>query len=69
MSKMNCWEAIQCAHKEQCPAYPEKGRLCLAVTGTLCRGEKQGSYMEKVDSCREKCAFYKDVIDGVYENV
>ncbi len=51
-----------------CPATNEKrlnrvhhgrnaGRSCWAVAGTLCKGEKQGTYSAKVDSCTA-CDFY-----------
>ena len=36
------------------------GRICWAVSGTFCRGEKQGSYAMKKESCLE-CDFFKCV--------
>jgi len=36
------------------------GRACWVVTGTLCDGQTQGSYEEKIHECR-KCAFYNRV--------
>ncbi|MEW6348873.1 MAG: two-CW domain-containing protein [Thermodesulfobacteriota bacterium] len=59
---LNCWEATKCGRERFCPAYPRNGRLCYAVTGTLCRGEKQGSYIEKIGRCRETCSFYAAVM-------
>ena len=36
------------------------GRLCWAVTGTLCGGEVQGTYAQKQVSCMT-CDFFKKV--------
>lgn len=60
-AKQNCWEALNCDKKEQCPAYPNFGKTCFSVEGTLCRGTKQGKYLDKVNECREKCPFYKQL--------
>ncbi len=58
----DCWKALNCGREDECPAYPNNGRTCFAVTGTMCRGEKQGTFTEKVSQCREKCDFYKDLM-------
>lgn len=60
--KLNCWEALNCGRQETCPAYPNNGRTCYAVTGTMCRGEKQGTFIEKIEKCRSLCEFYKEVL-------
>ena len=55
-----------------CPAAIEKrvdgtnggnngGRTCWVMTGTLCRGEKQGNFAQKLLSCMQ-CDFYKAVL-------
>jgi len=36
------------------------GRLCWAVTGTLCFDEIQGAFQEKIDDCRD-CRFFRRV--------
>lgn len=52
-----------------CPAAAERhadgihhgknaGRCCWIVSGTLCHGETQGTYTEKVAGCQQ-CGFYK----------
>jgi methyl-accepting chemotaxis protein len=64
MERTGCWEIIKCGRESGCPAYPDHGRDCFAVTATMCRGEKQGSYEEKITKCRELCAFYKGVMEG-----
>jgi len=36
------------------------GRACWVVAGTLCRGEVQGTFARKFDTC-ERCDFYIQV--------
>lgn len=36
------------------------GRCCWAVAGTLCKGQKQGTYAMKITSC-VNCDFYRQV--------
>ena len=36
------------------------GRLCWLIAGTFCRGEAQGTFAKKQDSCRN-CSFYEQV--------
>jgi methyl-accepting chemotaxis protein len=57
MGDTYCWDVQGCKVKDQCPAYPHYGRDCFAVPGTLCGGEKQGEFRDKIDKCR-KCEFY-----------
>lgn len=56
----NCWEFYKCEAKEKCPAYPKFGLVCFSIEGTLCRGEVQGEYVEKINECRA-CDFYKNI--------
>jgi hypothetical protein len=56
-----CWEHMHCEREDKCSAYPEYGRACFAVTGTLCRGEDLGSYREKINRCRT-CSFYGELM-------
>lgn len=64
MAGTNCWEHTKCGREEECPAYPDHGRDCFAVTGTWCRGEEQGSYEEKIEKCRRLCKFYEELMGG-----
>jgi methyl-accepting chemotaxis protein len=64
MQLKKCWEELECGRKAECPAYPSHGRDCFAVTATMCRGEKQGSYEQKIEKCRETCDFYKCMMNG-----
>ncbi len=66
MNPQNCWEHRGCGKEKTCPAYPDHGRACFAVTGTLCRGERQPSYESKIAKCRATCPFYKDIM-GITE--
>lgn len=38
------------------------GRVCWAISGTLCKGEIQGTFAKKLDNCL-KCEFYLQVTD------
>lgn len=69
MAGIKCWEYQNCKTPELCPAYPDKGFACWTVKGTLCRGEKQGSYEEKVKFCRSTCPFYDGVMTGTLKLV
>ena len=60
--KQRCWEATRCGREDICPAYPNNGRTCYAVTGTMCRGERQGTFKEKIEKCRSMCGFYKVIL-------
>ncbi|AFM26261.1 two-CW domain-containing protein [Desulfomonile tiedjei] len=62
--RLNCWQVLGCNNEQNCPAFPEHGRNCFAVTATLCRGETQGTYDEKIAKCRKGCKFFQDMMDG-----
>lgn len=62
----NCWEFKKCGREAGgpkaaelgvCPAYPDHGRRCAEVTGTLCGGKVQGTFAHKLGNCL-KCDFY-----------
>ena len=36
------------------------GRSCWAIAGTLCKGQTQGSYAQKLGDCLQ-CEFYKSI--------
>ncbi|MFZ2196499.1 MAG: hypothetical protein WAV13_02110 [Thermodesulfovibrionales bacterium] len=38
------------------------GRACWVIAGTLCKGEKQGTFAQKLTNC-VTCDFYKQVKD------
>jgi len=41
-----------------CPAYPDHGKRCSFIAGTLCDGKVQGFFAHKFLDCM-KCDFYK----------
>ncbi|NOX20816.1 MAG: hypothetical protein GXO99_06110, partial [Nitrospirae bacterium] len=50
---------------ENCPAYKENaGHICWMVAGTMCGGDVQGSFAEKVGNCKN-CDFYHYMLDDV----
>jgi len=64
---LNCWEFKHCGREAGgvnaaqlgvCPAYPDHGRGCAAVAGTLCGGKVQGSLAQKLGNCMQ-CNFYQ----------
>lgn len=63
MGKAKCWEYNKCGKDQtgECPAYPRAGNICYLMAGTMCEGKLQGSYVLKIDGCRE-CDFYKTVV-------
>ena len=63
---MNCWEFMNCgregggANEEElgtCPAYPDNGRRCARIAGTLCAGKVEGTFAVKLGDCI-RCDFY-----------
>ena len=69
--KKNCWDFKKCKDRTNCSAYKAKaldgihegingGRACWVVAGTMCGGEAQGEFTEKVITCLA-CDFYRHV--------
>ena len=63
---MNCWEFKKCGREENgknakelgvCRAYPDHGKHCARIAGTLCGGKVQGSFAMKLRTCMQ-CDFY-----------
>ncbi|MBF0475198.1 MAG: hypothetical protein HQK59_05075 [Deltaproteobacteria bacterium] len=64
---MNCWEFKKCGRQAGgdkvkeigvCPAYPDYGKCCARVAGTLCGGKVQGTFATEMTTCLD-CDFYK----------
>lgn len=50
-----CWVTKKCPseRKKQCPAWEfQAGRLCWFINGTICEGEVQKDWREKMKICR-----------------
>lgn len=63
---MNCWEFKGCGREKGgnkagargiCPAYPDHGKRCARIAGTLCGGTVQGSFAVKLVNCMQ-CDYY-----------
>jgi hypothetical protein len=63
---MHCWEFKNCGRQPGgakakelgvCSVYPNHGRHCARITGTLCGGKVQGTFGAKVANCMQ-CDFY-----------
>ena len=48
--KIKCWEFFECEEKK-CPAYRSKDSRCWLISGTYCRNEIQGNFLEKTKIC------------------
>ena len=64
---MNCWELLKCGREQGgkntaefgvCVAYPDHGKHCAKIAGTLCKGKIQGSFAMKIADCIN-CDFFK----------
>ncbi len=63
----NCGEFMKCGREMGgalereggvCPAYPDHGRSCARLLGTLCGGEVHGSMAKKLNDCFQ-CKFFQ----------
>ncbi len=50
--KVKCWELFAC-EEHDCPVYKTKELRCWLVSGTHCRNEIQGRFLEKLQMCLE----------------
>jgi len=67
--KITCWEFFECDEKE-CPSYRSKEQPCWLVSGTLCRKEIQGEFLEKIEMCLECEAFKANIdVDSIQETL
>jgi hypothetical protein len=64
MAGVRCWEFRKCGKEKECPAYPNNGFNCWTVKSTVCRGQVQGEYHEKIGGCRHLCDYYQGVMMG-----
>lgn len=65
--KVKCWEIFQCEEKS-CPAFESKNLSCWLFTGTHCRNEIQGKFIEKLEMCLDCEIFFKNMdVDSMFE--
>ncbi|MBU0988017.1 MAG: hypothetical protein KKH68_12280 [Proteobacteria bacterium] len=66
---LNCWEFMKCGYEKDgynakkhgvCPAFPDYGKSCARVVGTLCGGKVQGTFADKIKRCK-RCKFYNSL--------
>ena len=69
---VNCWEFLKCGREKGglyeyelgvCPAWPDNGKNCAEIPGTLCDRKVAGSFALKIADCT-RCEFF---ISGHYE--
>jgi diguanylate cyclase (GGDEF)-like protein len=60
--KLKCWEYFKCKNKE-CPAHNAKDTRCWLHSGTHCRDEIQGKFLEKMEICL-KCKIFKSNLEA-----
>ncbi len=61
MGKVKCWEVFQC-NKKECPAYKSRDLKCWLFSGTHCRDEIQGKFIDKMEMCLD-CEAFKVNLD------
>lgn len=54
---VKCWELEKCG-KLECPVYGREAESCWLVSGTHCRDEIQGMFLNKIEICL-KCSVFK----------
>jgi hypothetical protein len=61
-----CWTIKKCPRKRKlhCPAWEfQAGKLCWFINGTICEGEVQQNWQEKMKICRE-CEVLKSLLSA-----
>ncbi|HSO67623.1 MAG TPA: PAS domain S-box protein, partial [Desulfatirhabdiaceae bacterium] len=58
---ITCWDFFNCDEKD-CPVFIQKEPHCWLVSGTFCRKEIRGRFIEKMETCLE-CAVFQQNID------
>jgi DNA-binding CsgD family transcriptional regulator len=66
--KRPCWEFFECNEKG-CPAYKSK-ESCWLISGTHCRKEIEGKFLEKIENCLACEAFMANLdVDSMQETL
>ena len=64
IKRIPCWTAKKCPSrlKKKCPAWEfRSGTLCWFINGTICEGEPQKNWKEKMEICR-KCDVFRSFL-------
>ncbi len=59
--RTNCWDFFSCS-EQNCPVLIRKEFRCWLSSGTCCRNEIQGLFIEKMEMCLE-CQYFKQTVD------
>ncbi len=59
-----CWDILNCpdSSRQKCPAYSSDEARCWLLSGTWCKGAKQGDAQSKIRNCMT-CAAFKELAD------
>ncbi len=60
VAELGCCPATMADHSTGVNGGNKGGRICWAVSGTLCGGRVQGTFAQKLSAC-SVCDFYKQV--------
>ena len=61
-----CWEFMQCKDKD-CPAYGSTDIRCWLQSGTHCRDEIQGDWLEKMEVCLDCDVFKQNMTEDDWQ--
>jgi PAS domain S-box-containing protein/putative nucleotidyltransferase with HDIG domain len=61
MKKVKCWVVFDC-NKKECPAFKSSNLRCWLFSGTQCRDDIQGKFMNKIEMCLN-CRVFKTNMD------
>jgi DNA-binding transcriptional regulator YiaG len=67
LSRLRCWEQKECSPgvREKCIAHvTRQGHLCWFLTGTVCEGQRQKSWSDKLRLCLD-CSFMQGLLRPV----
>ena len=67
LSQCRCWEQTKCSPgvRKRCIAYvARQGHLCWFLTGTMCKGQRQESWSDKLRLCLD-CGFMQALLRPV----
>ena len=66
---VKCWEMLEC-EEDSCPAYGSSDPKCWLMSGTHCRKEIQGRFLEKIEMCLNCEAFKRNIgVDSIDETL
>ncbi|RLB84925.1 MAG: transcriptional regulator [Deltaproteobacteria bacterium] len=63
-----CWTISHCPpdRKQVCPAWEfNAGNLCWFINGTICQGEVQNSWKEKIEICKT-CSVLSGIVEKLH---